>query len=118
MRNLFRPLLGWWGDALGAYGVIEDIVATVRSRRLTKSDTEQLAASARNIALAKARQGCTHSPKCPAAGAPDRMKAAEVWSDDACVYLCNGLVLAATAIQAPDSPSGLFAPTPEKESTP
>jgi hypothetical protein len=105
------------GATLGAVGVVEDIVATVRSRRLIKADNEQLAASARNTALAEARRGCTHLPACPPADAPDRMKAAEVWADDACVYLCNGLVLSARETQAPDSPSGLYTAMPEKEST-
>ncbi|MFF3460450.1 hypothetical protein ACFYXH_40470 [Streptomyces sp. NPDC002730] len=117
MRNPLRPLLSWWGHALGAAGVIEDAVATVRDRRLTKADNVQLAASERAAALAKARQGCTHTPPCPPTSAPDRTKAAEVWADDACVYLCNGLVLATKAIKAPDSPSGLYAPMPEKETT-
>lgn len=114
MRNPLRPLLGWWGSALGTFGVVEDVVATIRDRRLTKADNEQLAASARNIALAKARQGCTHTPPCPPACAPDRTRAAEVWSDNACVYLCNGIVL---SIKAPDFPSFDFT-LPEKEATP
>jgi hypothetical protein len=121
MRNPLRPLLGWWshtlGVTLGVVGVVEDAVATARNHRLTKADSKQLAASARNIALAEARQGCTHSPKCPPAAAPDRTKAVEVWSDNACVYLCNGLVFAARETQAPDSPSGLYTPMPEKETT-
>lgn len=118
MRNPVRPLLVWWGQALGAVGIVEDVVSTVRDRRLTKANSEQLATSARNTALAKARQGCTHTPPCPPAAAPDRTKAAEVWADDACVYLCNGLVLAAKAIKAPDSLSGLYTPMREKENTP
>ncbi|MFJ2561335.1 MULTISPECIES: hypothetical protein [unclassified Streptomyces] len=121
MRNPLHPLLGWWshtlGVTLGAVGVVEDVVATVRSHRLTKADNKRLAISARNVALAEARWGCTHSPTCPPAAAPDRMKAVEVWADDACVYLCNGLVLAARETWAPDSPSGLYTPMPEKETT-
>lgn len=122
MRNPLRPLIGRVshaiGTTLGAVGVVEDVVATVRSRRLIKADNEQLAASARNAALAEARRGCTHSPTCPPAAAPGRMKAVEVWADDACVYLCNGLVLAARETQAPDSPSGLYTAMPtEKETT-
>lgn len=118
MRNPVRPLLLWWGQALGAVGIVEDVLTTVRDRRLTKTGSEQLTTSARNTALAEARRGCTHTPPCPPAAAPDRTRAAEVWADDACVYLCNGLVLAAKTIQAPDSPSGLYIPTPEKERTP
>lgn len=118
MRNLLRPLLGWWGQALGAAGVVEDAITTVRDRRLVKADTKQLAASERVAALATARKGCTHAPKCPPASAPDRTKAVEVWSDDACIYLCNGLVLATTETTAPDSPSGLYTPAPEREKTP
>lgn len=118
MRNPLRPALAWWGKALGAAGVVEDTVATVRDRRLTRVRTEQLAASKRAAALAQARQGCIHTPLCPPASAPDRTRAVEIHADDACVYLCNGLVLATKAIQAPDSPSGLYIPTPEKESTP
>ncbi|QKZ20582.1 hypothetical protein [Streptomyces chartreusis] len=117
MRNPIRPLLLWWGQALGAVGTVEDVVSTVRDRRLTKADAEQLTASARNTALAKAREGCTHTPKCPPTSAPDRTTAAEIWSDDACVYLCNGLVLAAKEIKAPDSLSGLYTPMPKKERT-
>ncbi|WP_371558742.1 hypothetical protein OG416_39030 (plasmid) [Streptomyces longwoodensis] len=121
MRNPLRPLIGRvshaFGVTLGAVGVVEDVVATVRSHRLTKADNKQLADSARNAALAEARRGCTHLPACPPAAAPDRMKAVEVWADDACVYLCNGLVLAARETQAPDSPSGLYTPMPEKETT-
>ncbi|MEV7840564.1 hypothetical protein AB0O77_25565 [Streptomyces albidoflavus] len=103
--------------ALGVIGIVEDIVATTRSHRLTRADDKQLAASARNTALAEARRGCTHSPACPPAAAPDRMKAVEVWADDACVYLCNGLILATRETQAPDSPSSLYTAMPEKEST-
>ncbi|MFC7933079.1 hypothetical protein [Streptomyces cinereoruber] len=121
MRNPLRPLIGRvqhvLGVTLGAVGVVEDAVATVRSRRLITADNKELAASARNAALAEARQGCTHTPQCPPAAAPDRMKAVEVWSDDACVYLCNGLVLAARETQAPDSPSSLYTAMPEKETT-
>ncbi|MFF1700048.1 hypothetical protein ACFVXC_41510 [Streptomyces sp. NPDC058257] len=121
MRNPLRPLIGRvshaFGVTLGAVGVVEDVVATVRSQRLTKADNKQLADSARNAALAEARRGCTHLPACPPAAAPDRMKAVEVWADDACVYLCNGLVLAARETQAPDSPSGLYTAMPEKETT-
>ncbi|NEB58728.1 hypothetical protein G3I55_30700 [Streptomyces sp. SID6648] len=121
MRNPLRPLIGRvnhaFGVTLGAVGVVEDVVATVRNRRLIKADNKELAASARNAALAEARRGCTHLPKCPPADAPDRMKAVEVWADDACVYLCNGLVLAARETQAPDSPSGLYTAMPEKETT-
>ncbi|MFJ8982674.1 hypothetical protein [Streptomyces sp. NPDC102282] len=121
MRNPLRPLINRASHAigvtLGAVGVVEDAVNTVRSRRLTKADNKQLADSARNTALAKARRGCTHLPTCPPVAAPDRMKAVEVWADDACVYLCNGLVLAARETQAPDSPSGLYTAMPEKEST-
>ena len=117
MRNPIRPLLMWWGQALGAIGIVEDVVSTVRDRRLTKAETEQLATSPRNTALAEARQGCTHSPRCPSATALDRTKAVEVWADDACVYLCNGLVLAAKEIKAPDSLSGLYTPMPKKERT-
>ncbi|MEU0743988.1 hypothetical protein [Streptomyces sp. NPDC006134] len=114
----FRALRGLWDDVLGAACVVEDVVSTVRNRRLTKAENKQLTASARSFALAQARQGCIHDPKCPPASAPNRTAAAEIWSDDACVYLCNGLVLAASAIQAPDSPSGLYTPTPDKERQP
>lgn len=117
MRNLLRPLLGWWGQALGATGVVEDAITTVRDRRLVKAANEMVAASERVAALATARKGCTHAPQCPPASAPDRTKAVEVWSDDACIYLCNGLVLAVKEIQAPDSPSGLYTPAPERERT-
>ncbi|MFE2749624.1 DUF5999 family protein [Streptomyces scopuliridis] len=117
MMHLLRTAHTWWEGILGAAGVVEDVVTIVRDRRLTKADNKQLAASERMTALAKARQGCTHTPPCPPASAPDRTKAAEVWSDDACVYLCNGLVLATKEIQAPDSPSGLYTPMPERETT-
>lgn len=117
-RNPLRPLLTWWGNALGALGTLEDVVTTVRDHRLSKASNEELAASPRAFALATARKGCTHTPTCPPASMPDRTRAAEVWSDDACVYLCNGLVLATAAIQAPDSPSGLYTPMPERESHP
>ncbi|WP_330294085.1 hypothetical protein [Streptomyces sp. NBC_00576] len=118
MRNPVRPLLIWWGQALGVVGIVEDVLTTVRDRRLTKADSERLPATARNTALAEARKGCTHSPTCPPAAAPDRTRAAEVWSDDACVYLCNGLVLATKAYKAPDSLSGLYTPMPKRETTP
>jgi hypothetical protein len=120
VRNPLRPLISRASHAvgvtLGAVGVVEATVDSVRSRRLTKADNKELAGSARNAALAEARRGCTHLPACPPAAAPDRMKAVEVWADDACVYLCNGLVLAARETQAPDSPSGLYTAMPEKES--
>ncbi|MGW1765046.1 hypothetical protein ACWCQL_13345 [Streptomyces sp. NPDC002073] len=118
MKNPLRPLLGWWGQALGAAGVVEGAVAAIRDRRLIKADNEHLATAERTAALGKARRGCTHAPTCPPASAPDRTKAVEVWADDACVYLCNGLVLATKEIQAPDSPSGLYTPMPERETTP
>lgn len=118
VRPLLRPLLLWWGEVLGVVGIVEDVASTVRDRRLTNADTEQLTASARNTALAKARQGCTHTPECPPASAPDRTTAAEIFADDACVYLCNGLVLALKAVKAPDSLSGLYTPMREKERTP
>ncbi|MFF4647471.1 hypothetical protein [Streptomyces sp. NPDC001389] len=118
MRNLLRPLAGWWGHALGAAGVVEDALATVRDRRLTRAADEQLTTSARAAALAQARQGCTHNPPCPPASAPNRTAAAEAFSDAACIYLCNGLILATRQLQAPDAPSGLYTPMPETERTP
>lgn len=113
MKHRLRPLLTLWGNALGVAGVVEDVAATVRSHRQTKARAEELAGSERAEALAKAREGCTHTPLCPSRSAPDRTEAVEIWADDACVYLCNGLVLSTKAIKAPDSPSGLY--TPEKE---
>ncbi|MBV9025216.1 MAG: hypothetical protein JO362_15815 [Streptomycetaceae bacterium] len=113
MLGCFRPVLGWWDDVLGAAAVVEDAVATVRSHRLTKAQNQKLAATERAAALVKARQGCTHLPPCPSATAPDRTKAAEVYADEVCVYLCNGIVL---SIKAPDYPPSTV--LPEKEATP
>lgn len=118
LRRPLRALGARWGGVLGAVCVIEDAASTLRSHRMTKAEDKQRAASERVRALVQARQGCTHTPPCPPAGAADRLAAAEVWADDACVYLCNGLVLSTAALQAPDSPSGLHTPTPERETTP
>ncbi|WP_018570106.1 hypothetical protein [Streptomyces sp. PsTaAH-124] len=112
-----RALRGLWDDVLGAACVVEDVVSTLRNHRLTKAETKQLTASERSSALAEARQGCTHTPTCPPSSAPGRTAAAEIWSDDSCVYLCNGLVLSTKETpRAPDSPSSLCTPTPQKES--
>ncbi|MFM9449139.1 DUF5999 family protein [Streptomyces acidiscabies] len=107
-----RALRGWWNDVLGAACVVEDVVSTVRSHRLTTARTRTILSSDRATALITARQGCTHTPPCPPAGAPDRTKAAEIYADASCIYLCNGIVLSASALTAPDSPSGLPIPTP------
>ncbi|MFM9735203.1 DUF5999 family protein [Streptomyces niveiscabiei] len=113
-----RALRGWWNDVLGAACVVEDVVSTVRSRRLTTVRTRTILSSDRATALLKARQGCTHTPQCPPAGAPDRTKAAEIYADDSCIYLCNGIVLSTSALAAPDSPSGLPTPTPQPQEAP
>ncbi|MBV9024695.1 MAG: hypothetical protein JO362_13090 [Streptomycetaceae bacterium] len=114
--NPIRTVRAWCDEVLGVLCVIEDVRSTVRSRRAVRTQNRQLDAAERTAVLRKARQGCTHTPPCPPTSAPDRTKAVEIYADDACVYLCNGLVL--SSIKAPDSPSGLHTPMPEKESTP
>ncbi|MFD8386535.1 DUF5999 family protein [Streptomyces sp. NPDC059679] len=114
MMRPIRTARVWWHEVLGVVGVIEDITATVRSRRAVNAENKKLATAERTTALRQARQGCTHSPACPLATAPDRQRAAVVYEDDHFSYLCNGLVLSIEAIKAPDyPPTGLH----EKEST-
>lgn len=112
-----RALRGWWDNILGAACVVEDVLTTVRSHRLTQAETRQLMESERMAALAQALQGCTHTPPCPPTSAPDRTAAVEIYADAACIYLCNGLILSTREITAPDSPSGLYIPMP-RERTP
>ncbi|MBU3865542.1 hypothetical protein KN815_16090 [Streptomyces sp. 4503] len=110
MRRLFHTVRTWWGEVLGVVCVVEDVTATMRSRRAISAENKQMAASERTAALRQARQGCTHSPACPPTDAPDRQKAVVVYEDAQFTYLCNGIVL---SIKAPDYPS--FTVLPETE---
>lgn len=118
MIRIMRVARLWWDEVLSVVWVADDVTSTIRTNRLVKAETKQLTTSARTRALTEARKGCTHMPLCPSASAPDRTKAFEIYADDACVYLCNGLVLSTRALKAPDTASGLHHPMPQKETRP
>ncbi|MFI1869718.1 hypothetical protein [Streptomyces jumonjinensis] len=99
-----QAMLRWWTRALTVACVVEDALATRRDRRLTAARTKALLSSERTAALARVRQGCTHTPVCPSRPSPDRTLAAVVWEDEAHEYLCNGLVLAIGGTAVPDFP--------------
>jgi hypothetical protein len=103
MAHPIRTARTWWQTILGLACVLDDIQATVRSRRTTKAANKALADTPRTRALKAARAGCRHVPACPPATAEDRQKAATVYADDVFTYLCNGLVTS-TAERVPDFP--------------
>ncbi|MFL0028499.1 hypothetical protein ACJBCE_36865 [Streptomyces sp. NBUL23] len=116
--RLARSLRASWERIVGGVGIVESGLTTLRDRRLLKARHKALAASERTLALTAARQGCTHTPSCPPPSAPTRTAAVEIYADDVCVYLCNGIVLSQRQITAPSSPSGIYTTMPTKAGTP